>query len=429
MADSAFVKVAVPAPLFGLFDYRLPEHLGRAARIGSRVRVPFGRQSVVGLIMGFSACSDVPAAKLKAVQQLLDETPLLDDSLLQLLNWSADYYQHPIGDVVATALPRLLRQGETPQVRGEQAWQLTELGETGGEQACSRAPRQAALLRLLQQAGHRLSSTQLNELSENWRPAMQALAKKALVECIELPCLELASVERINGPQLNDEQQSAVSEVAARLDHYQAFLLQGITGSGKTEVYLSLAQQLIDENRQVLILVPEISLTPQLTQRFQQRLHTPIAALHSGLNDRQRLCAWSMVASGRALVVIGTRSALFTPMPRLGLIIVDEEHDNSLKQQDGFRYNARDLALVRARNAGVPILLGSATPSLESLHNARRGLYRLLRLRQRAAIATPPRIHLLDVRRRPMEDGLSDILLQQIGQHLERQGQVLLFLN
>jgi len=407
MTDTAFVKVAVPAPLFGLFDYRLPEHLRATARIGSRVKVPFGRQSVIGLIMGFSAHSDVASNKLKAVQQLLDLEPLLDDSLLQLLNWSADYYQHPIGDVVATALPALLRQGESPQVSGEQAWQLTALGETDGGQACSRAPRQAALLRLLQQTGHRLSSTQLNELSENWRPAMQALAKKALVESIELPCLELASVERTSAPQLNEEQQAAITAVASTLDQYQAFLLQGITGSGKTEVYLSLAEQLINEDRQVLILVPEISLTPQLTQRFQQRLQTPIAALHSGLNDRQRLCAWSMVASGRALVVIGTRSALFTPMPRLGLIIVDEEHDNSLKQQDGFRYNARDLALVRARNAAVPILLGSATPSLESLHNARRGLYRLLRLRQRAAIATPPKIHLLDVRRRPMEDGLS----------------------
>jgi primosomal protein N' (replication factor Y) len=264
---------------------------------------------------------------------------------------------------------------------------------------------------------------------ENWRTPMQGLEKKALVTSFEQPCLQASAEPMLPAPQLNEEQQAAVEQVATSDDQYRAFLLQGITGSGKTEVYLALVEQVIARGDQALVLVPEISLTPQLTRRFRRRLATPIAALHSGLNDSQRLCAWSMAASGQARVVIGTRSALFTPMPRLALVIVDEEHDGSLKQQDGFRYHARDLALVRARNRGVPILLGSATPSLESLHNAEKGLYRYLHLTRRAAGANPPKVHLLDVRRRPMEHGLSDLLLQQIQRHLEQQGQVLLFLN
>ncbi|MDQ1362917.1 MAG: hypothetical protein QG652_777, partial [Pseudomonadota bacterium] len=223
--------------------------------------------------------------------------------------------------------------------------------------------------------------------------------------------------------------QLAVSCVTAALNQFQTFLLHGITGSGKTEVYLALTEAALAQGRQVLILVPEISLTPQLTRRFRRRLSVPIAALHSGMNDRQRQCAWGMAANAEARVVIGTRSALFTPMPNLGLIMIDEEHDGSLKQQEGFRYHARDLALVRAKHAAIPVLLGSATPSLESLYNTERGQYQLLQLKQRAALAKPPKVQVLDVRRRPLQDGLSDLLLQHIRSHLNQQGQVLLFLN
>ncbi len=414
MTKSLIARVAVPAPVFGLFDYRLPERLRPAATAGCRVKVPFGRRSITGVIMELAEQSPIEPARLKSVQQLLDEDPLLDRELLDLLNWAADYYQHPLGDVVAGALPKLLRQGAAPRVRGERCWRLTDDGQNIAEDALVRAPKQAALLGIMRTGEAPLSAEQLGERLDNWRAAMRELEKKGLVAVSERPCLEFDEGERLGGPRLNEEQQAAVARVAGLAGRYRAFLLQGITGSGKTEVYLSLADEVVKRGDQVLVLVPEISLTPQLTRRFRQRLDTPVAALHSGLNDNQRLCAWSMAASGRAQVIIGTRSALFTPLPRLALIIVDEEHDGSLKQQEGFRYHARDLALVRARNRSVPILLGSATPSLESLHNADRGLYDYLHLTRRAAGAKPPRVHLLDVRRRPMENGLSDLLLQQI---------------
>ncbi|MCW9013475.1 MAG: primosomal protein N' [Gammaproteobacteria bacterium] len=422
-------KIAVPAPLFGLFDYKISQQQQLSITPGCRVKIPFGRKSVTGVVVQTASHSDFPDSRLKAIEQLIDETPVLSAELLKLLEWAAGYYQHPLGDVIATALPKLLRQGLPPEVKGDTVWQLTEQGKTTTADELGRAPRQASLLTLLQQDRAALNSEQLNALSENWRPAMQGLVKKRLVETRELPCLMLADAARQPAPALNIEQQAAVAAVSQLFDQFHSFLLQGITGSGKTEVYLALVEQMIERGKQVLILVPEISLTPQLTRRFQQRLTVPIAAMHSGLNDRQRLCAWSMARENRTQVVIGTRSALFMPMPELGLIIIDEEHDGSLKQQEGFRYHARDLALVRARNNNIPILLGSATPSLETLNNANRGQYQQLHLTQRASNARPPRIHVLDVCRRPLEDGISDILLAQIQQHLKQDGQILLFLN
>ncbi len=427
MPSKPVLKVAVPSPLFGLFDYKAPD--SHTIKPGCRVQVPFGRQSLTGVVMALADTSDYPQAKLKPIQKVIDDQPLLPTELLKLLQWAADYYQHPMGDVIATALPKLLRQGQTPELTGDTLWQLTESGEQAHVDDLKRAPKQAALLQLLQQAGGASTSEQLNTSSENWRQAMQGLLKKALVESRTLPCLPAPKGAVLSAPLLNEEQQHAVDCIAQTDAHFQATLLQGITGSGKTEVYLALMEQVIARGQQVLVLVPEISLTPQLTERFQHRLPTPVAALHSGLNDRQRLCAWTMASANRTQVVIGTRSALFTPMPKLGLIIIDEEHDASLKQQDGFRYHARDLALVRAKARHIPVVLGSATPSLETLHNALRGQYQHLHLTRRALAAKPPRLHLLDVCRRPMVDGISDVMLQHIRQHLEQQGQVLLFLN
>ena len=430
MFAQTFVKVAVPCPLYGLFDYRLDDpQLAQFIQPGCRVQVPFGRQSVIGLVMQVTHHSELAANKLKPIQQLLDNEPLLPGYLLDLLQWAADYYHYPLGEIIASALPKLLRQGGTPDDRGENLWQLTDKGRETIPEVLRRAPRQAALLQQLQQLPAGLTPSQLNLQSDNWRPAMKGLLEKQLVSSSQSPCLTGNPQPPIKAPQLHDEQQAAVDSVAKGFGAFHTFLLQGITGSGKTEVYLALVEQVIAQHKQVLILVPEISLTPQLTHRFQQRLSAPVASLHSGMNDRQRLCAWTMAASNQVPVVIGTRSALFTPMPALGLIIIDEEHDASLKQQEGFRYHARDLALVRAKNAGIPVLLGSATPSLESLNNALKGQYHLLKLRQRASRAIPPKVHLLDICRRPLVDGLSDILVEKIRQHLAQQGQVMLFLN
>ena len=428
MSKPCILQIAIDTPLYRLFDY-LPAQSGHPAVPGCRVRVPFGRTTTIGMVMAVSTHSDCPANKLKQVMEVLDTVPLLPGYLLKLLNWAADYYQHPIGAVVAAAIPKLLREGQALDLTGDTVWQLTEAGRRTHSSSLQRAPKQAALHNWMSGTGP-VNAETLAAFTDNWRPAITGLLDKGLVAKHQRACLEANPDDPITATQLNPEQGQAVAQVATAWGRFQTFLLHGITGSGKTEVYLALTDAAIAQGKQVLVLVPEISLTPQLTRRFRQRLAQPIAALHSGLNDRQRQCAWGMAATGAAQVVIGTRSALFTPMPNLGLIIIDEEHDASLKQQEGFRYHARDLALVRAKQASIPVLLGSATPSLESLHNADRGQYQLLQLRQRAAQnARPPRVQVLDVRRRPLQDGLSDMLLQYIRTHLQQQGQVLLFLN
>lgn len=430
MPDLPIFKIAVAVPLYGLFDYLPPKNCQlEEVKAGCRVRVSFGRKTLIGLVVEQTHRSDVPAHKLKAFEQCLDQQPVIDASILKLLIWAASYYQHPIGEVLAAALPKLLREGQSPSVKGDTVWRLSQSGLQLDIETLKRAPKQAQLIALLQQSPPTANSDWLNAHMENWRAPIKALIKKQLVTQQEQICLSAHHGEPCSAPPLNSEQQTAVDAVEQGFNRFQPFLLQGITGSGKTEVYLALVQKMLAQQKQVLILIPEISLTPQLTRRFQQRLNVPVASLHSGLNDRQRLCAWSMAAAKLAPVVIGTRSALFTPLPNLGLIIIDEEHDASLKQQEGFRYHARDLAMVRARNANIPVLLGSATPALESLNNALHKHYEHLHLTQRAQRAKPPSIHLLDVCRRPMQNHLSDLLLEKIDLHLQQQGQVLLFLN
>jgi len=412
------LKIAIPSPVFGLFEYTASPT--EKIQPGCRVRVSFGRRTLVGLVMEISSDSEYPLHKLKSIEACLDQQPILPAELLSLLSWAADYYQHPLGDVVSSALPNRLRQGDAAQISGDRVWKINADSASQADELLKRAPKQLALFNTLVEYGA-LTAEQLNALRENWRPAMQQLLNKALVNTHEQDCLSAARHPQHTAKTLNAQQQQAVDAVTDAIQTFKVFLLQGITGSGKTEVYLQLAEQQLQQHKQVLILVPEISLTPQLTRRFEQHLGVAIAALHSGLNDKQRLCAWLMAAEGKAQVVIGTRSALFTPMPNLGLIVIDEEHDGSFKQQDGFRYHARDLALVRARNAGIPVVLGSATPSLESLYLAQSGRYQHLRLTQRAASqARPPKIHLLDVCQRPMQDGLSDTLISHIKKHLEQ---------
>jgi primosomal protein N' (replication factor Y) len=258
---------------------------------------------------------------------------------------------------------------------------------------------------------------------------MARLVEKQLVTVGEQPLVEQPATETVAPHSLNSQQQAAVDKVSASLHQFAAFLLEGVTGSGKTEVYLQIIEKVLQQNQQVLVLVPEIGLTPQLLQRFRQRLAVPIALLHSGLNDQARLGAWLAASNGDARVVIGTRSALFTPLQNPGLIIIDEEHDASFKQQDGFRYSARDLSVLRAQRNNIPIVLGSATPSLESLYNIQQQRYQRLLLEQRAGDATPPEIRIIDIRSQKMEHGLSPSLLAAIKAHLAEGNQVLLFLN
>ena len=431
MTDT-ILRVAVPSPLRRSFDYLPPADCpAQALRPGVRVRVPFGRREVIGVLLAVAGHSDLPAEQLKPAAAVLDREPVLSTALLNLLTWAADYYQHPPGEALQQALPVLLRKGE-PAHAQETRWRLS--GGLGlPEGALKRSPRQAEALALLQRAGS-LNEQDLQTAGLK-REHLRALEQKQLVERFE------ASVEqRSQPPQISDaqveaaltpsaEQQRAIDAVREQPDAFRCFLLEGVTGSGKTEVYLQLIAASLQRGRQTLVLVPEIGLTPQTLARFQRRLPTPIAVLHSGLNDSERLHAWRMARSGRAGVILGTRSAALTDCAALGLIIVDEEHDTSYKQQDGFRYHARDVAIKRARDAGIPILLGSATPSLESLHNALSGRYSHLTLRNRAGDAAAPRIEVLDIRRAPLNDGLAPAVQHALGETLARGEQALVFLN
>ena len=430
-AAGPFLRVAVPSPLHRFFDYRCPAGCGAdRPEPGVRVQVPFGRGRAVGVVVAVTDHTDVPAPRLKRAERVLDEAPVLSPDILQLALWAADYYHHPPGEALATALPALLRQGRGVNGGAEVLWRPTTAGRAvEPASVVRRAPRQAAILARLQASHDGLSAGALQGDGPSPLPVLRALAARGWVERRRAPCAPGPTTEPSEpGHALSPDQRSAVDAINDSRG-FQAFLLQGVTGSGKTEVYLQVIERCLTAGRQALVLVPEIGLTPQLVDRFRRRLPGPLAVLHSGLTDRQRLCAWEMARTGQALVVIGTRSAVFTPLAAPGVFIVDEEHDSSLKQQEGFRYSARDLAVMRARRASAPVLLGSATPALESLYNVRRGRYRLLGLPRRAGSGSLPRIEVLDVRHQPMEDHLSGALLARMGAHLEAGGQTLLFLN
>jgi primosomal protein N' (replication factor Y) (superfamily II helicase) len=414
------LRVAIDAPLDTLFDY-LPPASHALPAPGTRVRVPFGRRRLVGLVMAHAESSELPADRLKPVLEVLDAAPLFDPVLLKMLDWTARYYQEPPGLVVAAALPAALRQGKPlpdPPAR------ILARGPAP-DAMVRRAPKQAALLDLLASAPRRTDDP---SLPPGWRAGAARLAARGLVE-IQAEPAAAAWTAALAGPPLNDPQASAAEAIIGDLGRFAPRLLFGVTGSGKTEVYLSAAAECLRRGLQVLVLVPEIGLTPQLVQRFAARLAAPVAVLHSGLAPGERLAAWSDAQSGRAAVVIGTRSAVFAPLARPGLIIVDEEHDPSLRQHEGLRYSGRDLAVMRASLAGIPVVLGSATPSLETLRHAREGRYALARLPDRPGSTTHPRIGLVDLRRHPATEGISPPLLRAMEAHLGTGGQVLLFLN
>lgn len=391
--------------------------------------MPFGRRRRVGILVDIAARSAIPAAKLKPALEVIDGKPVFDPQLFEFLLWAADYYHHPLGEVLAAALPVALRDGAAAR-EIEEHWQLTP---TGREQASGipggRAPRQRALIERLATGMH--ASRELEQLGPRWRETLRQLVNRGWVESIEVP----PSIPSVTGtivtpgPELTEAQTSVLGSLAASSGKFAASLLHGVTGSGKTEIYLRLAAELLRADRQLLVLVPEIALTPQLVGRFSQRFAAPLAILHSSLSEGERLLAWRRAHSGEAGIVIGTRSAVFAPLARPGAIIVDEEHDGSYKQQEGFRYSARDLAVVRAQRLGIPIILGSATPSLESLENARAGRYARLSLPERPGAARHPRVAVVDLRVHAAHQGLATPTLDSITRHLQADGQVLVYLN
>jgi primosomal protein N' (replication factor Y) len=423
--EPRFLKVAVPTPLYKTFDYLAPD-----ARVetGARVRVPFGRRELVGVVVEKTDTCELPATKLKPVLRVLDDAPLLNDTLLGLLRWTADYYQHPLGETLATALPVHLRQGKPARIFGDKFYLLTDRGRQLNPDHLKRAKTKQKIFTALLAAEDGLSSDALNAQSARGAPIVKYFLEQGWVHCEERLAVE-PPLPGVSAPTLTTAQQAAVEEMAQSPGGFQTWLLHGVTGSGKTEVYLRVVEKVLARGLQVLVLVPEIGLTPQLVARFRSRLVAPVALYHSNLSDTERLNGWCRARDGSAWVILGTRSAVFLPFARLGLIVVDEEHDASFKQQDGLRYHARDLAVLRASREKIPVVLGSATPSLESLKAVRDNRYRPLSLPERTGAAGMPNVGLLDARKFKLHDGLSAPLREAISQRLARHEQSLLFLN
>ncbi|NIG62450.1 MAG: primosomal protein N' [Serratia symbiotica] len=422
------VHVALPVLLSRTFDYLLPP--GSQPVAGARVCVPWGKQQAIGIVTDYSETSELPLDKLKLIYSTLDHASLFSPSLWRILHWASDYYHYPIGEVLFHALPILLRQGKLAEATPLGQWFATDLGHATLQESLKRAPKQQQALALLKHRPVYRHEVSLLELKES---ALQALRTKGMIDLrYQLatpqdwrPSLAVLG-ERLS---LNTEQATAVGAIRSQDEQFAAWLLAGVTGSGKTEVYLSVLENILAKGRQALVLVPEIGLTPQTIARFRKRFNAPVDVLHSGLNDSERLAVWLRARSGEVAIIIGTRSALFSPFQRLGMIIIDEEHDSSYKQQEGWRYNARNLAVLRAKEENIPIVMGSATPALETLHNVQRDKYRQLTLSGRAGNAKPAAQYLIDLKGMPLKVGLSPPLLKSMQNHLKAGNQVMLFLN
>ncbi|MDR1057871.1 MAG: primosomal protein N' [Coxiellaceae bacterium] len=358
------LRVAVPSPLRNLFDYLLPENSNpKDIQPGMRVLVPFGSRELIGVVLEVATHSRF-APKLRRAIVILDSKSLLSSNILNLINWTSNYYHHPVGEVINNVLPKLLRQ----------------------------------------------KARQKQEVSFSY-------------DFKDCPKSNSSSIK------LNEYQKRTINIISSCLDKFKTFLLDGVTGSGKTEVYLRVISEIIALDKQALILIPEINLTPQTIAHFTKRFRVTIMAFHSRLTPKERLASWQMAKNGVAPIVIGTRSAIFTPLKNPGIIIVDEEHDLSFKQQSGLRYSARDLAVVRGKLENIPVILGSATPSLESIYNVRQQRYLRLTLPERAGGAIHPSFHLVDMRNQKLQNGIAENLLRKIKEHLGNGGQVLIFLN
>ncbi|MEG0279212.1 MAG: primosomal protein N' [Morganella sp. (in: enterobacteria)] len=424
------VRVILPVPLTQTFDYLLPDNLPRPVA-GARVIVPFGRQKqAVGIVAELAESSTFSPEKLKAVTECPDDDTLFPGDLWPLLNWAAQYYHYPLGEVLFHAMPILLRQGKEAAFTPLWRWEVTPEGAEIDIHTLKRSPKQQQALACLRRQPVYRHQTGEYELSDS---ALQGLKKKALIALndVQPEAKDWRADFTVTGERLklNTEQATAVGAIRAEQHQFSPWLLDGVTGSGKTEVYLSVLENVLAEGRQALVLVPEIGLTPQTISRFRARFQAPVDILHSGMNDSERLAVWLRAKRGDTAIVIGTRSSLFTPFASLGIIIIDEEHDGSYKQQDGWRYHARDLAVFRAKKNNIPIVMGTATPSLETLCNVRQKKYRLLPLTQRAGNAQLADQHLLDLKGLPLTTGLSQPLIKRIRHHLAADNQVILFLN
>ena len=394
-------------------------------KVGMRAEVTVRKKVYVGIVVQLLDKSAVPAEKLVRVKRYIDAEPVVDKRFMQLIEWVAQYYHCPIGTVLQVALPRFFRMGKPIKENTQRVWSVQ--GDADTEAISKRATQQLAMMELLRQG--EVSEDILREKFPSWRATIKALSQKDWVKCEERKVQSKPMLATGQIHPLNKMQTKVVQSILREKSSFKCSLLEGVTGSGKTEVYLSLSRETLAQGGQVMILLPEVSLTPQNIKRFSECLGATVVASHSHLSDGQRYAAWQAMLCGTASVIIGTRSAMFTPCKNLQLIVVDEEHDLSYKQQDTLLYHARDVAIKRAQLLKIPVLLGSATPSLESLHNAWEGKYSHYQLPHRIGNAQMPTCDILDVRQEKLKSGLSKTLIEMV-QHCLKQGeQVLLFLN
>jgi primosomal protein N' (replication factor Y) (superfamily II helicase) len=431
-----FVSVAIAVPVRRVFEYRIDrENKHRVSpQTGMRVEVKFAGRVKIGIILSVSQQSTFDANKIKPVERILDDQPICDQRLIQLATWMQKYYHAPPGEVWQTLLPNALLKGEACIIARHSHWRLTSLGmEVIASQAIAKnAVKQHQVMQVLltNHANGGITNDSLASFDIK-RSMLQNLAGK---KWVEQHYQEDSSPKEIecNIPVdliLNLQQQNAIDKVCQSLNKFKTWLLFGVTASGKTEVYLRIIQQVVAHGQQALILVPEIGLTPQTVKRFQQRFSIPVDMLHSGMSEKQRLQVWLKAQKGLSQIIIGTRSALFVPLKNPGIIIIDEEHDSSFKQQQGLRYSTRDIAMVRGSLEKFPVLLGSASPSIDTLMNVKNNKISLLKLDQKAMTTTPIKFKVVDLKNQPMKQGLSFALIESIAHHLKQQGQVLLFLN
>jgi primosomal protein N' (replication factor Y) len=425
-------QVAFDVPLDAHFDYLAGE--ADAQDLGRRALAPFGKRLMVGVIIGISDTPSVQGVALKPIKQILRDTPPLPAEILRLARFCSEYYHHPLGQVLSMLLPLRLRRTEPVGRLSQTVYLLTDAGRAASMDSL---PARAAVKRktlAALQAESPLTRSQLNEIAPSAAKTIQEFVAQGWVAETTMPLVArapTASYAATPAPTLNPEQAAALEAIRGAPTGFTPWLLQGVTGSGKTEVYMRLIEDALSNRRQALVLVPEINLTPQTEARFRTRFSDAvIVSLHSNLAEGERLKNWLIAQDGAAQIVLGTRLAVFTPMPKLGLIIVDEEHDSSFKQQDGMRYSARDVAVFRAKDLNIPIVLGSATPALETWYNARMNRYRLLELKTRAVdAARHPEVTCIDLRREQLTEGLSASLIMAIKQRIKRGEQSLLFIN
>ncbi|HAR46502.1 MAG TPA: primosomal protein N' [Nitrospiraceae bacterium] len=413
------VDIAVGISVHKTFHYRAPGEMQDLLLPGTRVLIPFGSRRVTGTVIGL--LSGVASDGLKQVIEVLDDH--LSPELLDLARWMSDYYLHPLGLTIETLLPKALGRA-VPKM--EKMLCLI----AGADTAAPKGPKQAALLHLLKEQGE----TAVSALDGFSRSTIKSLQDAGLLEITERELSLVPVTEagiRDKPPELMPEQAGAVAEIGASLfsGTFGVYLLHGVTGSGKTEVYLHSIALLSGTGRGAIVLVPEIALTPQLLGRSQRRFGDRVAVLHSGLTDRERADEYRRIRSGGVDVAVGARSAVFAPFAKLGLVIVDEEHENSYKQEEGLRYQARDVAVMRAKLQAAVAVLGSATPSLESFFNAAAGKYRLLRLSARVDHRPMPEVAVIDLKAQPAEGGYAPALQAAIRERTEKKEQTLLLLN